>query len=79
MHEFIHGVDFPADCRIFLLDQMARIECVCMNGGLVSVFLTKSCRERLAVGGSERLQLSALVGAFRVRSGMGAGLVGRLC
>ena len=31
VHEYLHQLDLPADCRIFLLDQMGQIECVSKN------------------------------------------------
>lgn len=46
-HHYIQKIDFPAMCRIFLLEKMAAIE------------------DRLTAGVNEKLQLSALIGAFK--------------
>jgi replication factor C subunit 3/5 len=63
-YEYIDTIEFPPAARVYLLDQFATTES--------AVFLpsgTTSCsphdRYRLSAGANERIQLTALLGAFK--------------
>lgn len=62
--EFIDGLQLKPAARVYLLDILATIECVVYlfhhnTNELVSI------RHRLAAGASEKIQLTAMLGAFK--------------
>lgn len=64
--EFIDGLQLKPAARVYLLDMLATIEYVspprsfhCRSHGRTSI------RHRLAAGASEKIQLTAMLGAFK--------------
>ena len=63
-YEYIDTIEFPPAARVYLLDQLATTE------SALPVLQFASCcspydRYRLSAGANERLQLTALLGAFK--------------
>jgi replication factor C subunit 3/5 len=62
-HEHIDGIQLPPQSLIYLLDHLATTEYV--PPGSESAPIDESARYRLSTGGSEKIQLTALIGAFK--------------
>jgi replication factor C subunit 3/5 len=63
-YEYIDTIEFPPAARVYLLDQLATTE----SALPVSQFAPRCSpcdRYRLSAGANERLQLTALLGAFK--------------
>ncbi len=64
-YEYIDTVEFPPAARVYLLDQLATTEsaiCLCSNIRHIAHLFG---RYRLSAGANEKLQLTALLGAFK--------------
>lgn len=63
-YEYIEMIEFTPQARVYLLDQLASTEYV-----LLAVFcyliLRRFIRHRLSTGANEKIQLTALLGAFK--------------
>lgn len=71
MAETITLMELPSHVRVFLLDEMATIECVfffCAHKlrCLLHTNAKLKSRYRLSSGSSDKIQLGALVGAFKI-------------
>jgi replication factor C subunit 3/5 len=64
-YEYIETIDFKPQARIYLLDYIATAEYVFLSEAR-SNKLIFSNRHRLSTGASEKIQLTALLGAFKV-------------
>lgn len=63
-YEYIETIDFCPQARVYLLDQLASIEYVLRY--IYALFpLDSSTRHRLSTGANEKIQLTALLGAFK--------------
>lgn len=77
-YEHVSTIDFPAQTRAYLLDHLASTEWVScfsvfdMRNRLMDCLictmpdLDDAVRHRLSTGGSEKIQLSALLGAVKI-------------
>lgn len=63
--EFIDGLQLKPAARVYLLDILATIEYVVSSFTLLPVDRDSSVRHRLAAGASEKIQLTAMLGAFK--------------
>jgi replication factor C subunit 3/5 len=66
-YEVLETVELPKQARVYLLDQLGLCEYVYPNHQRSNQALMADsfCRHRLSVGGSEKIQLTALLGAFK--------------
>ena len=66
-YEYVETIDFKPQARIYLLDYLATTEYVPLpETNFVSENLaTWNDRHRLSTGASEKIQLTALLGAFK--------------
>lgn len=71
-YEYIEGIDFPPAARVYLLDHLATTEYKFSLTSYKSAHKLIVCfvcdggnRHRLSTGGSEKIQLTALLGAFK--------------
>lgn len=58
--------DFPKNVRVYMLDQLGNVECVVRLRSIPCDRSDPPRRHRLSTGGSEKIQLTALLGAFKV-------------
>lgn len=70
-YDFLQTVELPKQSRIYLLDHLGSTEYVSSHDPIPNCahLPLTSCsrlRHRLSVGGSEKMQLTALLGAFKV-------------
>ena len=65
-------MELPAHARVFLLDEMATIEYALLTFYIANCLIVID-RYRLSSGGSDKIQLGALVGAFKIGVEMAAG------
>lgn len=69
IYDYLRTVDIGNAAQIYLLDQLASIECVftplVANLSLETYLLSLEYRHRLSTGGMEKLQLSAMLGSFK--------------
>lgn len=63
-YEYVQELELPKQTRVYLLDQLAVTE-FSNNVALISYIIDHLNRHRLSSGGSEKLQLSGLIGAFK--------------
>jgi len=63
-YDFLETVELPRQSRIYLLDHLASTEWVPRLSHHLPALA--DCRHRLSLGGSEKMQLTALLGAFKV-------------
>lgn len=62
-YEYMEGIELKPHARIYLLDYLATTELA-----LPQSYVPKTncdCRHRLSTGASEKIQLTALLGAFK--------------
>ena len=64
-YDFLETVELPVQSRVYLLDHLGSCEYV-LASNHCTVELIAIHRHRLSVGGSEKMQLTALLGAFKV-------------
>jgi len=62
-HEHIDGIQLPPQSLIYLHDQLATTEYV--PHGSEGAPIDESARHLLSTGGSENIQMTALIGAFK--------------
>lgn len=62
-YQYVETIDFPAPSRVYLLDFLATTEYVHVQWRDLDVLTYR--RYRLSTGGSEKIQLSALLAAFK--------------
>ena len=63
--EFIDGLQLKPAARVYLLDILATIEYVVASFACYRLDRNASIRHRLAAGASEKIQLTAMLGAFK--------------
>ena len=64
-YEYIETIEFKPHARVYLLDQLATTEYVSIPYQLPSLLIRSALRYRLSAGASEKIQLTALLGAFK--------------
>jgi len=64
-YEYIDTVEFPPAARVYLLDQLATTESAVFLRPSPHLHCSPFDRYRLSAGANERLQLTALLGAFK--------------
>lgn len=73
-YEYIETIDFPPAARVYLLDHLATTEYVSppfyippypLFNSISRFVIVVMRRHRLSTGGSEKIQLTALLGAFK--------------
>ena len=72
-YDFVGTLDLSPEARVYLVDQLASTECVVRSSQPSSLLLTPSVqwflaslRHRLSLGGNEKIQLTGLLGGFKV-------------
>ena len=63
-YEYLESIELKPQARIYLLDHLATTEYVYHSTRLVT-FHSMYIRHRLSTGGSEKIQLTALLAAFK--------------
>lgn len=63
--EFIDGLQLKPAARVYLLDILATIEYVLSVPFTSTLMEARPFRHRLAAGASEKIQLTAMLGAFK--------------
>lgn len=64
-YEYLETIELKPQARIYLLDHLATTEYVFHSTWLVNQHSLYIDRHRLSTGGSEKIQLTALLAAFK--------------
>lgn len=74
-YDFIGTLELSPEARVYLLDQLASTECVLLArpsspalhpSVLTTNVFARPHRHRLSLGGNEKIQLTGLLGSFKV-------------
>jgi replication factor C subunit 3/5 len=74
-YDYIEGLDFPPQTRVYILDQLATTEYASVPGrwqSRLGQLIAIPYRHRLSTGGNEKLQLTGLLGVFKHGVQLGA-------